>query len=469
MKLNIKSALFALATSAMLIGCNDDVPTTGSDLVQGEVTIYVDSLTMKLNSASVYEETFDSRAVTKLLGKLRVEQYGNLDCSFVTQLMAATSMEVPDSITVESVDSMRLIFTVPRGQFTGDSLAPQQLTVYRLIDQLPADINSSYDPTGHYNTTPLGSRTYTVSALSQAGDSLLPQTKNIRIPVMMPKDLAIETFKQYRENPSVFQWPASFNKYFPGIYVEQSFGNGCVANITKVQAFTYWHRPEMRYIKVDGEYGYHPVIVRDSVCLFASVPEVLSSNNIRYTVSEKIRNDVGNGAKIITTPGGYHVDFTFPYEEIFDIYHKQNSELSVISTLSLSIPAQAIENNRNIGAAPYLLMVLKKDLDQFFSKNKLPDQLTSFSASYNKEKKRYMFPALRTYLLNLLEKKEIKPEDIEFTLIPVEITTEDVSDYYGNTTPTVVGCTPYTIAPTMTRLDMDRAVVTFAFSQQSTF
>lgn len=469
MRLHFKSTLLALAASAMLWGCEDEVPTTGSDLVQGEVTIYVDSLTMKLNSTAVYEETYDSKGLTKLLGRLRVQQYGNLDCSFVTQLMAATNMEIPDSITVEMVDSMRLIFTVPRGQFTGDSLAPQQLTVYRLTDQLPADINNTYDPTGHYDPIPLGSRTYTVSALSQAGDSLLPVTRNIRIPVMLPKDLAVETFTKYRNDPSVFQWPATFNKYFPGIYVEQSFGNGCVANITKVQAFTYWHRPEMRYIKVDGEYGYHPVTVRDSVCLFASVAEVLSSNNIKYTVSDAITNDVSKGEKIITTPGGYHVDFTFPYEEIFEIYHKQNSELSVISTLSLSLPAKAIENNHNIGAAPYLLMILKSDVEEFFAKNKLPDQVRSFYAAYNKEKKRYTFPALRTYLLNLLSKKEVKPEDIEFTLIPVEIQTEDVTDYYGNITKTVVGCLPYTMAPTMTRIDMDRAVVTFAFSQQSTF
>ena len=61
--------------------------------------------------------------------------------------------------------------------------------------------------------------------------------------------------------------------------------------------------------------------------------------------------------------------------------------------------------------------------------------------------------------------KEIGAEDMEFTLLPVSVTTETVSGYQTSTV-YVTKCSPYTIGPTMTRLHTDRARVCFTFSSQ---
>lgn len=472
MKINkIIAALAAAIIPISILGsCEDNVSQIGGSLVSGEVTITIDTLEMKLAASSIYESKFDSRSQSKLLGRINVPEYGSLDCSFVSQLMCATVMNVPDSITVNDVDSMRMVLTVPRGSLTGDSLAPQQLKVYQLTKQLPSDINSSFDPDGYYDpSNPLGVKSYTLSALSM-NDSLFMEQESIQIPVMMPKKMATDIFTAYRENPEIFQWPQTFAEKFPGVYVEQNFGNGCVGIISAMRFYTYWHYMKQVYQKKDddsGEYHYVSQLARDSVCLFSSQPEILSANKVTYKVSDYLKNLADNGKSIITTPGGYYVKVNFPAKELIDMYDKDLYRMSIVSKLSFEIPAEAVENDYGLQAVPHLLMVKSTEMESFFRENKVPDGKTSFYAPYNSETKSYTFSGMRDYILGLIDKGEAPAEsETEFSLIPVIVSTEDVAGYTSTTT-YVTRCAPYIGRPTVTQLDTDHAIVCFSFSRQT--
>lgn len=467
---SIYAAAAALFSLAAFSSCEDSTSPIGGSLVNGEVTIVVDTLEMKLDASSILEPNFDSRTQTKLLGRINVPEYGSLDCSFVSQLMCATKMNIPDSITVNDVDSMRMVLTVPRGSLTGDSLAPQQLKVYQLTKQLPSDINSTFDPKGYYNPSdPLGVKSYTLSALSM-NDSLFKLQKSIQIPIMLPRKLAQDIFTAYRNNPETFQWPQTFAQYFPGVYVEQNFGNGCVGVISAMKFYTYWHYTKMVYQKKDddsGEYHYVPTIARDSVCLFSSQPEVLSANKITYNVSDYLKNLANSGKSIITTPGGYYVNVKFPAQEIIDKYDRDLYSVAVVSKLSFEIPAEAVENDYGLEAAPHLLMVKASERESFFRENKIPDGKTSFYAAYNSEKKCYTFAGMREYILDLINSgKPVDPADMDFSLVPVVVSTEEVPNYSSSTT-YVTRCAPYIGRPTVTQLDTDKAIICFSYSRQT--
>lgn len=464
--------LFAVTAPALLLAaCDDDVSQIGSSLTQGEVTIMVDSIATELESESVAYDSFDGRNTVKLLGRINVPEYGNLSCSFVSQLMSATKMNIPDSIGVEDVDSMRLVLSVPRGSLTGDSLAPQQLKVYRLSRELPAGISTTFDPDGYYNPSdPMGVRSYTLSNIAK-GDSVLKKDEFIRIPVQLPISFARDIFEKYRAGDPMFQWPGTFNAYFPGIYVEQNFGNGCIANISKAEVFTYWHRTEgENKLQPDSTYAWEYHTVRDSVCLLASQPEVVSSNIIRYDVSQYIKGLAEAGRRVITTPGGYRVNIKFPVQRLIDEFRRNGAALSVVSSLRMEIPADVIENNFGLTVAPHLLMVRKSEYDKFFNENKVPDGLGSFYAAYNTENSSYQFNTMRSYFLKLLEADDngeaIDAEDTEFVLVPVEVKTESVTNYDGSVTTYVTRCQPYLTRPTMTELHTDRAIICFTYSSQ---
>lgn len=469
--------LLSILTLCMMLGlmsCEDSLSTIGGSLAEGEVTIMSDSLVTNLKGRTDWLPNYDARTTTKLLGRLNVPEYGRLECSFVSQLMSSTKMNIPDSIREEDVDSVRFIFGVTRGNLTGDSLTPQQLRVYRLPDVIPDTITSGFDPLAYYGTkgTLYGTKSYTLSNISM-GDSAFSKLASIRIPVKVDDpDFAKDLFRKYRAGDPVFGWPDKFRKYFPGIYVEQNFGNGCVGNITAVLGYLYWKYTK-REVDASDSSNVHYVtkIVADSICLLSSKPEVISSNSIRYTPSEAIKERVADGKCVVTSPGGYLARVHFPVDDLVRRFNESHTELTVAAGLSMDIPARSVENDYGLTAAPTLLMVKTSEMEKFFSENKIPDNVMSFVADYNSNDGIYQFSNMRPYFVKMKEKVDkgeaIEADDMEFTIMPVRIEKEVVSNIYSSSTSTyVLSCTRYMDKPTMTELDTDKAVICFSFTTQ---
>ncbi len=491
----LRNSLTLLAASYLsfsLTSCEDGVSQVGGSLANDEVHIALDSLIWdgseqivyrgenkipvicpKIKYVTEYEKAIDSRSTTNLLGRISVPEYGDLRCSFVSRMMCTTSLAIPDTA---QVDSMKLVLSVPRGQLTGDSLAPQQLRVFQLSKSLPTDINNTFDPTGYYNPSePIGSRSYTLSALGMS-DSIYSKLNFINIEIPMAKEMALKTVQAYKENPSVFQWPQTFEQYFHGIYVEPSFGRGCVANISDANFLIYYSWKTKVVTTEDDETKVEEETKVGATGVFQTSPIVLNSNNISYTPSAHLQNMAASGAPLITAPGGYRVKLRFPGKELIDIYKQSQSKLAVVSGLSFTIPVEEIANDYGITPPPYLLMVKTSKLAEFLAKNSLPDMKDSFYATYSETDKRYVFSSMRQYIIDLID-SGAKEEDMEFTLIPANLTIESSSSnnnyynyYYGssssNTTYTVTKCTPYISKPAMCRLNLDKAQTVFTYSTQ---
>lgn len=459
-------AMVAALVSALFSSCEDDTSVIGPSIGGDEVAIYVDSL-FTVTGESVYKPEFDPRATSSLLGRISVPEYGNLNCTFMSQMMSSSSLGIPDSLGVERVDSMKLILRVPRGALTGDSLAPQQLRVYQLTKPLKA-VDGKFDPKDYISeASQLGSRSFTLSALSM-NDSLFTHSKNVDISIPMSKDFARKVFTDYRTDPTVFQWPSSFQEYFPGIYVEPSFGRGCIANISKAMVVMYYYYRKAYSVTKDDVTTTEWRHVKDSVTVFSTAPEVVTVNNISLDIADAIQARVAAGEHIILSPSGYNVRINFPLKEIMARYHEKKGAMTVVDDLTFSLPASVIENDFGISVPPNLLMVRTKDMYDFFAKNKAPDGETSFWAAYDSNKGCYTFDSMRTYLNNALADEDgLEESDYEFTLIPVSLVTEQKYVSYNQTETVVTGCTPYVLRPAMAKIHLDRAKVKLSFSQQT--
>ena len=499
----LAAPLLGIAAGAVFASCEDNVSTVGSALANGEVQIALDSLIWdgseqniyrgdqkhlvvcpKINYSTIFDDAVDTRSTTNLIGRISVPEYGDLNCSYVSQMLSTTSLDIPDSIPVSQVDSMKLVLYVPRGALTGDSLAPQQLKVFRLNKSLPSDIDNRFDPTGYYDPqNPLGSRSYTLSALGMS-DSLYTHKPYINIEIPLSKEMAVETVNAYRDDKinSIFEWPQTFEKYFHGIYVEPSFGRGCVANIVYTRFVIFYNYKTTETTTTDDKTTTTTTTKVGTTGVFESSPIVLNSNNISYKPSEYLKSLASDNEAIITTPGGFRVNFRFPAKELLDIYRQSQSKLSVVSDLTLSIPAEEIENDYGLTPPPYLIMVRTSKLAEFLASNSLPDNTDSFYAEYNEKIQRYTFSSMRNYMLRLI-KDGLKDEDIDFTIIPANLEFEEEqssSNYYNSLYSLYYGfssssnsvkkyltkCTPYILNPTMCKLHMDQARTIFIYSQQ---
>lgn len=459
------AVVIAFLSTYIFVGC-DDGAGLGSSLVQSEVAIEVDSA-FTVTGYAVVTPVIDARSTTQLIGRISVPEYGDLECSFVTELMPAKTMSIADSIGVKDVVGMKLKLRTARGEITGDSLAPQQLQVFSLTKSLPHDITNAFDPEGYYNpSSPIATKNYTASAISK-NDTLFFKETELQIGIDMPLSLAKDLFTSYRTNPEIFAWPDTFAEFFPGLFIKPSFGRGCIVNVRALEMCLYYNYKGRKVVMVDGKSEMRDTLYRDSVTLLSSAPEILSSNNISLNISDKIKNLVSEGKLVIMSPAGYNAKIRFPAQDILDKYYSTDFNLAVINNLTLTIPVEHISNNYGIEPAPWLLMVKTKDLNDFFENNKVPDDRTSFWATYDSDKRTYTFTSMRNYILDLMkEGPNVEPEDMDFTLVPVRISTESGGSSY-NPSVYVSACTPYLSKPSMCILNLDRAVVKFTFSRQS--
>ncbi len=425
----MKSSRFFLPAAALLfagshIACEGDVSPIGGSIASGEVNISIDSLKYDLQASPIDNRTFDARSGNILLGKINVPEYGRLDCSFVTRLLSVS--QLPDSITetrekldkfLQKLDSCSVQLYMARGNFVGDSLAPQQMKLYKLTKQLPNNITNEFDPEGYYNpSSPLGRKNYTL-ANAGTNDASYLKYGDFMVNIPIDKQFAVDIFEKYMEDPGIFNWPSQFATFIPGFYVESSFGNGCMASFSQL-AVTAFFYDLVRQVKKDengntikdseGNYEYETVHQKDSIVLCTTAPEVLSSNRIDYQPSQSILARINGGESIITTPGGFTTKFTFPAREIIDKYHAANTNLSIVSGLSMTIPADTVKNNFGIYGAPYMLLIKTSEVEKFFATNSLSDTLSSFCAPYSSTIRGYRFSSMRSYILDLISKKEIK-------------------------------------------------------------
>lgn len=460
MKLSTRLTTALTALALCLCSCeSDSTSTVGSSLVTDVTEIISDSI-YTATGTTYSNAVVQSRTLTQLLGCLDAQEYGSFTSDFVCQFMPALNLDTA-GVTAESIDSLTLVMFMHVGDFTGDSLVPMGLDVYRLTKALPSPIYSDFDPAGYYDPTPIGSRIYTAHAMHS--DSL--NALNFRsITVPLPVELGRELFTAFKENPNLFGNPAQFSAKFKGLYVTNSFGSGRVVNISETRLNLHYRKKTQIHVDetlVDTTEN----LVKS---YFAVTPEVVTNNNIDLTMSTALNTMLAEGKNIIVAPTGTEIRLVFPALKLMSDYSSQAGNLSVLNSVGFSIPAKVIENDYNINPPEHVLMVLEKDKKAFFAENKITDNKTSFAGTYSAAKEAYLFPDMRQYLLDLLGRDDVKLEDYTFIITPVNIETETTSgSYYTEGSTYVTTINPYVTKPAMVELDIANCKIKLTFTRQS--
>lgn len=457
--MKLKSILAsAFIAVVALASCDDNDSPIGSSIVEDRITINVDS-NFVIDGHSVQNSAVQSRTLLQLLGRIDAAGFGSLSSDVVTQFMPSSSLDTA-GVTVNSIDSLKLMMAVYHGNFVGDSITPMGIEIYRLNRKLPSPIYSDFDPTGYYDPSQkLATAIYNASTLGES-DSLKNANYHT-LSVKLPKELAQEFFTAYKTNPSNFASPSAFiNNVFKGLYIRNSYGSGRLTLVSSTLMRAYYRRTIK---KEDGTDSIQSAMAN----YFAVTPEIITNNNIGLNLAPTVTSMINNGERIIVSPTGYDVEITLPVKDIIASYRANKGNESAINTLTLSIPADSVPNEFGFGPAPNMLMVLKSKKAEFFQNNSLPDNTTSFTAAYDSTNRRYYFGGLRSFLLTILNKEDITPDDYTFTLTPVHITTETSGDYYYGTSETITSVTPYISAPSMTKISLDKAKIKFTYSNQT--
>jgi len=454
----------------MIMGaCTDD--TIGVSITDSVSSVIEDS-SFVITGHAVRNERVLMRTTSKMLGRISADGYGHLTADAVTSWMPAMNIDTT-GVTPESIDSCRLKLRIPASNgFTGDSLAPMRLSVYRLNKPLPSPIYSDFDPSGYYQSSDLlATESYSpasgwleVATSYLTGTAVHDTVRVISIPVST--DIGRDLLRTYRANPDLFSSPTAFADVFPGIYITNSYGSGHVVNIKATELDVYYHKHVQLTDTTDTTY--HAL----NQAYLASTPEVVSNNIIRYQIDDALTAMVNNGAALIAAPAGYEVQVHFPIQEIIDRYRSNvGTNQAIINSLSLELPVSIPPTQYNIQPPSHLLMVKTSKKDQFINGDSLTNNKDSFYALYDATSKKYTFTGLRNYVLDIINNHGgiASEEDMEFTITPVDVTTYTypTSYYYSTSTTTVVTkISPMVSRPAVACLLLDKAKVRITYSKQ---
>lgn len=445
-------------TSVAIVSCGE-TDGIGSSLIQSENNIVIED-DFTITGHSVTNDKVQSRTAMLLIGSIDTDEYGQFASDFVTQFMPVAELDTTLT-SAAAIDSVKLKLMFAPGNFVGDSVIPMGLEVFRLKKGLQAPIFSDFNPADYYNASePIGSAIYAASDL-ELSDSL-KKLDHRDIYVDLPRELGVELYSLYQTNPQAYINPTDFAKYFPGIYVRNSYGSGRVTQIGATLLQLYYHYDTKNTAGRDTTYNYIG-------SFYSATPEVLSNNNIDYNMAPYLNQLVSEGQQLIVAPAGLEVEMEFPLCDLIDFYRGNSGKLSVINNLTLSIPAVNISNTYGIRPPSQLLMVLKKDKTKFFEDGKVTDGVTSFYATYSDDTDTYDFSSLLNYLLDALEREdELTADDYTFILTPVTVDAETVYDSYTGTNRVYVkSIVPYVQQPAMARLKLDEAKIELTFTNQS--
>lgn len=453
-----KFLLSSLTILAVATGCDEN--NIGSSITDVNTHLIVDS-TFTITGESVANPEVRSRTVNQLIGKIQAEEYGSLQSDIVTEFMPTAVLDTV-GVSVNDIDSVKLHFLSPMGHYTGDSITPMQVSVYKLNKRLPYPIYSNFDPEGYYSKEDLiGRETYAMTMLGQK-DTLFTYDNNFNqvfyraIDVKLPLEFGKDLFNKYISNPEIFGDPELFAQYFPGIYATTTFGNGRVTHIAGTQIDLYYKK----HTKTEAD---KDTVIRKVGQYFGVSPEVVTNNNIRLVPSESLKQAVKDGDIIIQAPTGYEARIKFPTRKLVDKYKELSLKgLTVLNNIEFSIPASEIKNDKKIKAPKYLLLVRESEKAEFFEKNKTADNINTFYAEYDKKTNSYRF-GMREFIKELITKgKEITDKDEDLLLIPVDVFIESPQGQQSF----VVAITPQLSAPAMVKLDAKDAKIIATFSKK---
>lgn len=467
----MKQFFNVILAACLLLGlhaCTDE--TIGVSITDSVSSIIEDS-SFVITGYSVRNDRVQMRTSTKMLGKLQADGFGQLTAEALTSWMPAVNIDTTGT-RAEWIDSCRLKLRIPyRSGFTGDSLAPMRLNVYRLNQALPSPIYSDFDPTDYYDSSDLlASESYSpssgwleTSTSYVTGTSSYDTVRVISVP--MPVELGRELFRAYKSDPSIFSAPKRFASFFPGIYINNSYGSGHVLNIKATELDVYYRKYTQLSDTTDTIY---PARCQSYL---ASTPEVVSNNIIRFNVDDAITSMVNSGEAMIVAPAGYEVQVRFPIQDIIDKYKNNiGNNQSMINTLSLTLPVSVPLTEYNIQPPTYLLMVKTSQKDNFINGDSLANNKDSFYAIYDAQSKEYMFTGMRDYIIDIINNHGgvATEDDINFTITPVDVTnyTYQASSYYGGSTTVVTKISPMVSRPAIARLLLDKAKIKITYSKQ---
>lgn len=420
-----------------MTSCDDNTDTLGNSLSNevDKFTIITD--TFNVSTRSITVDSVLSRSSYSYLGHVKDPETNTyVTSNFSTQFgvgeLLVDMKLLPEADSIVSRDANNNIiadscfFNIYFNSLVGDTLNPMKLTAMELEKPVKEgrDYYSNFDPekSGYVRTGTnaiVKNKMYTFQGLI-ASDSLRAVTIPLNDKYVDKNGVEYNNFgtyllRKYYENKDNYKNSYNFvNNVFPGFYVKSTSGVGTMGEVL-ITALQFHFK------------AYSNDSIVKSGLRIGGTEEVMQTTNI---VNDKERMKLlasDNSCTYIKSPAGIYTEVTLPVEDI-----KLNHENDTISSAKIVFTRYNNDQKSEYSTPKYLLMVPRDSMFTFFEKRNLPDNMTSYVASFNSSSNTYTFNNISSLVNDMWAKRGKSTEWNKVVLIPVSVSINSSTASYTN-------------------------------------
>ncbi len=438
----------AATITVAITSCSDSTDRLGATLTSPVDKFIVTTDTFNVSTRSLKTDSVLSRGVYSYIGRMKDPETGAyITSDFMTQFNMLESMAkkvFPDKEYMKSqgysydptcIDCRMQVIV---NSYQGDSLTAMKVRVREMKTPMAESKSyyTNFNPEKEgYLRTDNGAIdqnvVYSMTDLTLSDSLRNARSKNgyyeyFNIPLndkYTDKDgveynnFGTYIMEKYYSHPEFFKNSKTFIRNIcPGFYFQCTDGLGLMSEVAYVQLLV-----SFKYERNDTVFENHTT--------FNSSEEVLQTTHITNS-NHNIESLVAdNTCTYLKAPAGIYTEVTLPVEEIMN-GHENDSITSARIVFS--------RMNEKSGYSDYvleeptkLLMVERDSIYSFFENNSIPNNKTSFLASFNSTYKTYTFNNLSSLISHKWARKGKTLNWDKVVLIPVQVETT------GSTTTTV--------------------------------
>lgn len=430
---NLFKTIILVFVVSLIYSCDDSLKDLGFTIQPDtdRISIGTDSLFIKARTVSVdslLPEGMFAKTKKPVLGEYIDPLFGSIKSDYVGEFYYPEGKNFPDGAIIDSVK-----VAVFYNSWRGDSVAPINLSVYEVNKNLPIGSHyTNFNPEDYVDmSAPIGKSLFSAANIEVPDSERQQQDYYHRAFVNLPKSIGDSILHVSKTVDDLDT--DSFKEYFKGLYLTTDFGAATILKIDLTYLYLHFH-----YLDKKGSSTNQDTIRSGSVIL-NTTPEVIQINQIKNK-NDKLLEENDDYA-FIKSPAGVYTEITFPFTEKADKLNNQALNLAKFKVTAL--PETNSDIKFKLAPSPYLLLINKDDLKEFFEKRKVPDNITSFYAQLDQTTYTYNFGNLSAMVNHYKGENEGKVKDLIYLLVPIDLDVatnaqnqSSITGVYNQMTPT---------------------------------
>lgn len=422
--------LYAVLLSAIIYSCDDSTTGIGDSTIAAGDHISAGAATYNVTTRSILADSVYARTSTAYLGKYTDPHFGGFTADFIAQFNCTDNFEFPETVQEITGLQLRMYYT----KFFGDSKNAMRMQVDTLNQIIPekelGTFYTSVDPTQYYDSSakPLARKAFAATGPSTKDSTMVSYDsygntsyssyywQEVKLPVALGQYM----YDKYTADKNNYKNAENFIKnVLKGFYIHCTHGDGTILYIDDIQL-----RLNFKYL-VESSSGKVDSLINGAT-VFAATKEVIQAN--RFQNSDRLKELIAEtNFTYLKTPAGIFTEVELPIEEIAEVHQRDTLNAASITFTRYN---EKLDSKYPMGTPSNLLMIRKKDMYDFFEKNEIYDNVTSFLAELTQSGETantYTYSniaPLITYCMNETEEEKQDEDWNKVVLIPIKTETD---------------------------------------------